>query len=45
MSGYEIDEVTPKKSSKPGNISSPAVAEEVEEGNRSSPSEPVSMEA
>ena len=45
MSGYEIDVVTPKKDSKPRNISSPTVAEEVEEGNISSPLEPVSMEA
>ena len=45
MSGYEIDIVTPKKYSKPRNISSPTVAEEAEEGNRLSPLEPVSMEA
>ena len=45
MSGYEIDVVTPKKASKPRNISSPTVVEEVDEVNRSSPPEPVSMEA
>ena len=45
MSGYEIDVVTLKKSFEPRNISSPTMAEEVEEGNRSSLPEPVSMEA
>ena len=45
MSGYEIDVVTPKKASKPRTTSSPAMAEEVEEENRSSPPEPVNMEA
>ena len=45
MSGYEIDVVTPKKDSKPRKISSLAMAEEVDEGNRLSPPEPVSMEA
>ena len=45
MSGFEIDVVTPKRTSKPRNISSPTVLEEFEERNRSSPPEPVSMEA
>ena len=44
MSGFEIDVVTHKKASKPRNISSPDVVEE-EEGNRSAPLEPLSMEA
>ena len=44
MSGYEIDVVTPKRASKPRNISSPTVVEEVEEVNRSSPPKPVNME-
>ena len=43
MSGYEIDVVTPKKASKPRTTSSPAVAKEVEDENRSSPAEPVNM--
>ena len=45
MSGYEIDVVTPKKASKPRTTPSPVVKEEVEEENRSSPLEPVNMEA
>ena len=44
MSGFEVDDVTPKRAFKPRNISSPIVAEEFEEGNRSSPPKPVSME-
>ena len=43
MSDYEIDVVTPKKASKPRTTSSPAMAEEVGEENRSSPTEPVDM--
>ena len=32
MSGFEIDVVTPKRASKPRNVSSPTIAEEVEKG-------------
>ena len=45
MSGYESDVVNPKKASKPRITSSPVVVEEVEEEDRSSPPEPVNMEA
>ena len=44
MRGFEVDVVTPKRVPKPRSISSPTVVEEIKEGNRSSPLEPVNME-
>ena len=45
VSGYEIDVVTPKKTTKPRTTSSPAEVEEVKEEKCSSPAEPMDMGA